>query len=559
MKVIETLTPYRQAFIRVGLLSLCINALMLMPSLYMLQIYDRVMLSRNELTLVMSSLLLLMVLGLVWILEVVRSRTLVRTGIRLDQSIAPPLFQSSLDAQLSRLQANPTQAFNDLTNVRQFLTGNGIFAFFDAPWFLIYVGVLFLLHPWLGWLGLFCAAILLCIAWISHRMTAGAARDVLETSTMANLDQQSKLRNAEVIEAMGMLPRLQASWWKRYEALALAQYRVDSNAHKMTAISKFFRYTQQSLSLGGGALLVIQGEISPGAMIVANMLMSRALQPLDLLVSTWRPLWSAVSAWQRVQQLLSSHPPERRGELTQVPFGRLDLQAVTAFAPGRDTPILNNVSLQIPAGHLLCVLGPSGSGKSTLARVMLGIWPHVQGEVLLDSAPLSQWRADTLGANLGYLPQEVELMDGTLAQNIARMGEVDSPRVIEAATTAGIHDMVLRFPKGYDSPAGEVGHLLSAGQRQRLALARALYGNPALLILDEPNAHLDEIGEMALLETLKALKSQGKTVILITHRMSVVQLADSLLVMRAGAVQHFGSRDTVLAELKNAATPAVSA
>jgi ATP-binding cassette subfamily C exporter for protease/lipase len=559
MKLLETLRPFRQAFVQVGLLSLCVNALMLMPSLYMLQIYDRVMLSRNELTLVMSSLLLLLVLGLVWVLEVVRSRILVRSGIRLDQSLSTPLFQASLDAQLTRVQANPTQVFNDLTNVRQFLTGNGVFAFFDAPWFVIYIGVLFLLHPWLGWLGLACAAVLLSLAWISHQMTAGAARDVLETSTMANLDQQSKLRNAEVIEAMGMLPRLQASWWKRYEALALAQYRVDGNAHTVTAISKFFRYTQQSLSLGAGALLVIQGEISPGAMIVANMLMSRALQPLDLLVSTWRPLWSALSAWTRVQQLLEAQPPQRRGDLTQVPFGRLDLQDVSAFAPGREQPILDHVSLQIPAGNLLCILGPSGSGKSTLARVMLGIWPHVRGEVLLDSAPLTQWRADTLGANMGYLPQDVELMDGTLAQNIARMGIVDSPRVIEAATTAGIHDMVLRFPKGYDSPAGEVGHLLSAGQRQRLALARSLYGNPAVLILDEPNAHLDEAGEMALLETLKTLKSQGKTVILITHRMSVVQLADSLLVLQAGRVQHVGSRDDVLAELKRTAAPAVSA
>ena len=542
----------RREFWVVGVFSLIVNALMLMPSLYMLQVYDRVMVSRSELTLLMSSLLLLAVLLLVCGVEVMRSRLLVRTGVRIDQALNPRLFRACFDAQLLRPSANPAQAFADLTHVRQFLTGNGVFAFFDAPWFVIYIGVLFLLHPLLGWLGLACAAALLAVAWLSQRQS-GAAQAALAAGVSVNDDQQSKLRNAELIEAMGMLPRLREAWWQRYQAHAAAQSKVDAAGHALMATSKFLRYTQQSLSLGAGAWLVIRGELSPGAMIVANMLMTRALQPLDLLVGTWRGLQSARSALGRVVDLLQAQARDADGALSQVPFGQLELRKVGATAPGREQAILRQVSLQIPAGALVCVLGPSGSGKSTLARVMLGIWPQVSGEVLLDSAPLAQWQRETLGRSLGYLPQDVELMEGTLAQNIARFGQIDSESVIAAARQAGIHDMVLRLPRGYDTPAGEAGSLLSAGQRQRLALARALYGNPSLLVLDEPNANLDEAGEQALLETVKLLKAQGKTVVLITHRLPIVEAADLLLLLRDGAVQDFGDRAEVLQRLRRPA------
>jgi ATP-binding cassette subfamily C exporter for protease/lipase len=460
------------------------------------------------------------------------------------------LFGAALEAQRHQLQNNPTQVFSDLTQIRQFLTGNGIFAFFDAPWFFVYLGVLFLLHPMLGWLGLGCAVVLICIAWLGHRMTAQPNKSVLEKSIVLNSDQLGKFRNAEVIHAMGMLENLRLQWWQRYQNQALAQGHLESMQHRLAAFSKFFRYTQQSLSLGMGALLVIQGELSPGAMIVGNMLMSRALQPLDLLVSSWRMMAAAQVSLTRVMNLLHAHPLRASGKLSQTPFGQFELRGLTVKVPGRTAPVLDNISLNLPAGRVICIIGPSASGKSSLVRALLGLWPQREGTLLLDSAPMDQWDAKLLGQHIGYLPQDVGLLDGTLAQNIARFGKLDPEKVAAAAKTAGIHHLLLSFPKGYDTPVGEAGHLLSAGQRQRLALARALYDKPAILVLDEPNSNLDEIGEQSLLESIRTLKQEQKTVLLISHRKSILELADLLLVMNAGRISHMGPAQQVMAQLQ---------
>ena len=542
-------TKTRSEFIAVGIYSLIINCLMLAPSIYMLQVYDRVMVSQSELTLLISTLLLVALLVLVGIMELLRSRLLVRAGIKLDQSLSPVLFSASLIAQRHKLQNNPAQVFSDLTQIRQFLTGNGIFAFFDAPWFFIYLGVLFLLHPMLGWLGVACAVVLLCIAWVGHRWSALPSKAVLEKSIVLNSDQFGKFRNAEVIQAMGMLENLRLQWWQRYRHQALAQGHLESLQHRLAAFSKFFRYTQQSLSLGLGALLVIQGELSPGAMIAGNMLMSRALQPLDLLVSSWRLMAAAQVSFLRVLGLLNAHPQSAPGKLSQTPFGQLELKDLTVKVPGRAEPILDNINLTLPAGRVICVVGPSASGKSSLVRAILDLWPQRQGSLLLDSAPMEHWNSQLLGQHIGYLPQDVGLLDGTLAQNIARFGKLDPEKVVTAAKAAGIHNLLLSFPKGYDTPVGEAGHLLSAGQRQRLALARALYGKPAIVILDEPNANLDEIGEQSLLDAIRTLKQENKTVLLITHRKPILELADLLLVMNAGRVSHYGQAQQVLTNL----------
>lgn len=549
----------RSEFLTVGIYSLIINCLMLAPSVYMLQVYDRVMVSQSELTLLVSTLLLVGLLALVGLIEWLRSRLLVRAGIKLDQSISPVLFSASLRAQQHKLQNNPAQIFSDLTQIRQFLTGNGVFAFFDAPWFFIYLGVLFLLHPMLGWLGLGCAAVLLCIAWAGHRLSALPNKTVLEKSVVLNSDQLGKFRNAEVIQAMGMLENLRRQWWQRYQNQAHAQGQLDSLQHRLAAFSKFFRYTQQSLSLGMGALLVIQGELSPGAMIVGNMLMSRALQPLDLLVSSWRMLAAAQVSLLRVVGLLNAHPPLAPGKLSQTPFGQLELKGLSVKVDGRAEPVLDNITLTLPAGRVICIVGPSASGKSSLIRAILGLWPQREGSLLLDSAPMEQWNAQLLGQHIGYLPQDVGLLDGTLAQNIARFGDLDPEQVVTAAKAAGIHHLLLSFPKGYDTPVGEAGHLLSAGQRQRLALARAMYGKPAIVVLDEPNANLDEVGEQSLLEAIKGLKEENKTVLLITHRKPILELADLLLVMSAGRVVHFGPTRQVLADLQGGKVGSLSA
>ena len=544
------------AFALAGVFSLLINSLMLGPSLYMLQIYDRVMPGQNQLTLLFSSLALLLVLAVLCFLEIGRSRLLVRLGMELDGTLAPRVLEASMDAQLPVLQRNPTQVLADLTVVRQFLTGNGVFALFDAPWFFIYVAVLFVVHPWLGWLALACALVLLGIALGSRMVTASVSRAASDAALAVGAEQQSTLRMAPVIHAMGMLLPLREAWSRRFADQTRAQERAESLEHRASAVSKFFRYTQQSLSLAGGAILVIRGEISPGAMIVTNLLMSRALAPLDLLVGTWRPLMQAQSAWSRIQQLLRDNPPRPPGTLVQDPHGRLELRQLSVQVPGRDAPVLQDIDLDIPAGSMVCVLGPSGSGKSSLVRVMLGLWPGHGGEVLLDGAALSRWQPQALGQCVGYLPQELDFLEGTVAQNISRFGEMDSEQVVAAARAAAVHEMVLRLPKGYQTPLGELGMRLSAGQKQRIGLARALYGGPRLVVLDEPDANLDDAGENALREALAALRAAGVTVVLVTHRPALVHTADLLLVMRQGRLAHCGPPKQVLAAQQ--AAPAVS-
>jgi ATP-binding cassette subfamily C exporter for protease/lipase len=313
------------------------------------------------------------------------------------------------------------------------------------------------------------------------------------------------------------------------------------------------------LALGAGALLVIDGQLSPGGMIAANVLMTRALAPIDQIVSGWRGFISAAAAFTRLEKLLQSFPQRDAVLSRSAPQGEIELRDVVATAPGRAAPILKNINLTLAKGKVLVVLGPSGSGKSTLARVLMGVWPDVAGAVLLDDVPLQSWDRVQLGSHVGYLPQDIELFEGTLAENIARFGKIDSTQVIAAARSAGLHDMILRFPKGYDTPIGEAGALLSGGQRQRIGLARAIYGDPALIVLDEPNANLDDAGEAALVKTVQDMKAKGKTVILITHRPGILAVADRLLLLQDGRVQAEGPRDAVLAALQAARTPAPAA
>jgi ATP-binding cassette subfamily C exporter for protease/lipase len=371
--------------------------------------------------------------------------------------------------------------------------------------------------------------------------------------TEANLYVQGKLRNAEVLESMGMVAHLKAHWARRHAQALHLGGQAQGVVHRVTAVSKFVRYTQQSLSLGAGALLVIDGQLSPGAMIAANVLMTRALAPIDMLVGTWRGFITARDAFQRLGGLLAAHP-ERDPALSRVPpTGHVKLRSVTATAPGRSKPILRDVSLDLPAGQVLVILGPSGSGKSTLARVLLGIWGDVRGEVLLDGRPVADWDRVELGPHVGYLPQDIELFEGSIAENIARFSDVDPEQVIAAARATGLHEMILRMPKGYDTPIGEAGGVLSGGQRQRVALARALYGAPKLVVLDEPNANLDDVGEAALARAVQQMRASGTTVVLVTHRPGAVALADRLLLLADGAVQAEGPRDAVLAAIRAAA------
>ena len=545
----RALWAFRREFFVVGLFSMVANLLMLTPTLYMLQVYDRVMLSGSDLTLLAVSLICLFLLGVMGTAEWFRSRLLVRVGVAIDQELSTRVFNASFEAYLNQTSAHPSRAFSDLIQVRQFLTGQGVFAFFDAPWTPIYIGVLFLLSPWLGALAILFALVQGFIGWFGHRHTLEPSEAAGKAFGDAQAYFQGKLQNLEVVESMGMTHNLRRQWEKKHATYMEQNDHAQALSHRIVAWSKFIRYSQQSLVLGAGALLVIDGQMTVGAMIASNVLMGRALGPIDQIVSTWRTVASVKAAFLRLERLIEEYP-ERDPALRRVaPTGSVAIREVVATAEGRIAPILKGISARFEPGTVTAILGPSGSGKSTLARVLVGIWPSVQGEVLLDALPMNSWDRTELGPYLGYLPQDIELFDGTLAENIARFGDVDAERVIAAAQCTGLHEMILRFPKGYDTPIGEAGHLLSGGQRQRIALARAVYGEPCLIVLDEPNANLDDAGEQALMQAIRELKAKGKTIVLITHRPNALGVADRIVLLADGRIQAQGPRDEVLASV----------
>lgn len=555
------LGKFRRELWVVGIFSMVANLMMLAPTLYMLQVFDRVLSSRSELTLVVLSLVTLFLFAVMAFAEWSRSRVLVRVGVRMNDLLSVRVFRASFDAHLRRPGMQPARPLNDLTELRQFLTGSGTIAFFDAPWTPIYLAVLFFLHPMLGWSAIAFALVQAAMAYWGHRRSLEPAQALSRAQMQSVAQVQAKLRTSEAVEAMGMLESLRQRW-QSYQDGYLQQHAITHGSqHRVTAVSKWVRYAQQSLALGMGALLVIDGELSAGAMIAANVLTTRALAPIDMLVGSWRGFLSARQAYQRLSTLLDEFDGE------QSPFQKLPAQGlvrmehVVAGAPNADReqpPILRGVSLALPPGTVTVIMGPSGSGKSSLARVLLGVWPAGSGTVWWGERPMDAWSHEELGPLIGYLPQDVELFEGSIAENIARLGEVDSAQVIAAAKTAGLHDALLRFPKGYDTPVGMAGGILSGGQRQRLGLARALYGQPALIVLDEPNANLDDVGETALLQAVVQMSARGAAVVLISHRTGVLKVADNVVVMRAGQIVHSGPRDDVLKAVSAANAAAAS-
>jgi len=549
----------RRVFLTVGGFSLVINLLMLVPSLYMLQVYDRVLTSRSESTLLMLTLLTLGLLGLMAGLEWVRSRLLVRAGSMLDAELNSRIYNAAFEANLRGAGTNAGQAITDLTAVRQFVTGNGVFAFFDAPWFPVYLAVVFLIHPWLGIFAVCGAVVLIFLALANQWATRGLLAQANTASVQSNNDATNNLRNAEVIHAMGMLSNLRTRWYDKYGKVIALQGLASDRAGTITSITKFVRISQQSLILGLGALLAIEGKITPGGMIVSSILMGRALAPVEMLIGVWNQFLTARSAYDRLERLLKEFPARPESMPLPPPQGHVAFENVLAGAPGTQVPILKGVSFALEPGTILGVIGPTASGKSTLARLLVGVWPTVAGKVRLDGADVYAWDKEQLGNYIGYLPQDIELFGGTIAENIARFGEIDADKVIEAARQAGVHELILRFPNGYDTPIGNAGSFLSGGQRQRIALARALYGGPAFVVLDEPNSNLDEAGEAALVQAVQAQKAAGHTMVIITHRTSILSAVDKLLLLRDGTVQAFGPRQQVLEALTRAAQAAVSA
>ena len=538
------------SFISVGIFSLFVNALMLVPTFYMLQVYGRVVTSGSISTLVMLTIIMSVLVITMGSLEWVRSRIMVRVSTKLDVLLSRDVYKASFKRSLESGGMDASaQSLNDLTGLRQFLTGNGLFAFFDAPWLPIYIAVMFMFHPWYGWVAIGSALVLLFLAYMNEKMTGKALGQANKENIAATLYTTKNLRNAEVIESMGMLNTLMHRWGMRQKNVLILQSQASDKGGIVSAISKTFRMLIQSLILGLGAYLAVNHEISPGLVIAGSVLLGRALAPIDLIIGSWKGFIAARSQYDRLNDTLDKLHAEPERMALPAPQGHVLVENLIVCPPGSKTPILRGISFGVPAGSVVGIIGPSASGKSTLARALMGVWVPQNGVVRLDGADISNWDKDQLGPYMGYLPQDIELFEGTISENISRFTDVDPEKVVGAAKTAGVHEMILLLPDGYDTVIGSEGVNLSGGQRQRVGLARAIYGSPRLILLDEPNSNLDEVGERALASAIQELKLTGATIFVITHRTTILSQLDRLLVMSAGGVSMYGPRDQVMEEL----------
>jgi len=539
------------SFISVGIFSLFVNALMLVPTFYMLQVYGRVVTSGSLSTLAMLTIIMTILVVTMGSLEWIRSRIMVRVSTKLDVLLSRHVYKASFKRALESGGMDASaQSLNDLTGLRQFMTGNGLFAFFDAPWLPIYIAVMFMFHPWYGWVAIGSALILLFLAYVNEKMTGKALGQANKENISATLYTTKNLRNAEVIESMGMLNTLMGRWSVRQRNVLLLQSQASDKGGIVSSISKTFRMLIQSLILGLGAYLAVNHEISPGLVIAGSVLLGRALAPIDLIIGSWKGFIAARSQYDRLNTTLDKLQAEPERMALPAPQGNVVVENLIMSAPGSKTPILRGLSFGVPAGCVVGIIGPSASGKSTLARALMGVWVPQNGVVRLDGADISNWDKEHLGPYLGYLPQDIELFEGSISENIARFAEVDAELVVKAAKTAGVHEMILLLPSGYDTVIGSEGVNLSGGQRQRIGLARAIYGTPRLILLDEPNSNLDEVGERALAAAIQELKQTGATIFVITHRTTILSQLDRLLVMNAGSIGLYGPRDQVMEELK---------
>jgi ATP-binding cassette, subfamily C, type I secretion system permease/ATPase len=539
----------RGYFWAAGLFSAGVNILYLASPIYMLQVYDRVVPSGSIPTLVMLTLALSLALAVMAALDFVRAQILIRAGARLDRVLSERVMAAMVRQANAAPGAGRSQALRDLDTFRQFITGSSFYALFDAPWAPLYIAVIALLHPLLGGLALAFAVILLSLALLNERLTGRMLAEAGEAASRSYAFTEASLRNSHVIDAMGMQEGLLARWSVDRNLLLGAQARASDRGAALLSLIRFLRLAMQSLILGAGAYLVINRDATGGIMFAGMFLLARALTPIDQVVGTWRQLVAARTAYRRIERLLVAHPPAPASITLPRPKGKLAAQSACLYLPGSSRPILHDINFMLEPGEALGIIGPSGAGKSTLARLILGIQAPSAGVVRLDGAGVAQWNRAEFGRYVGYLPQEIELFADTVAANIARFVDGKDEAVIAAAMLAGAHEMILTLPRGYQTPVGEGGANLSGGHRQRIALARALYGHPSLVVLDEPSSNLDIEGDIALANCLAQLKEMGRTVIIISHRPATLNLVDKILLLQAGTVRLFGPRLEVLAKL----------
>jgi len=542
----EFASQFRAYFLYAGFFSLIINVLMLAPALFMLQVFDRVVSSRSGETLIMLFVLTLLALFFMAFLDTIRTRLLTRAAIRLEKLLGPRVLASML-RKSAHANSSPAQyGLRDINALRGFLTGPGIIAIFDAPWVPLFIVVIYLFHPTLGVVALLGALLLLGLAVLNERLSRRSLAAMQTDARIAGRFVDQTLGNAEVVGALGMADNVTQDWREMSEKVLKSQFEATQVGSLLTSTTRFLRQILQVIMLAVGAWLTIEQLSTPGIMIAATIVLGRALAPVESLIAGWKSLVDARGAYGRLSQLIASEAKAPDPMKLPPPKGILTVENVVFGFRGQDLPIIRRVSLAVQPGTSLGIVGPSAAGKSTLARLIVGVWQPIAGAVRLDGADIRSWPRERLGPYIGYLPQNVEIFAGTVSANIARLGHVNSEAVIKAATRANAHEMILALPQGYDTLVGEGGALLSAGQRQRLALARALYGNPKLVVLDEPNSNLDHAGEAALAEAVRQLRADRVTLVVISHRLPLLATMDKVMVLMQGSVKKYGTLAEVL-------------
>jgi ATP-binding cassette, subfamily C, bacterial exporter for protease/lipase len=547
-------SPIKPALYKAVGFSLIISLLALAPTVYMLEVYDRVVNSRSGITLVMLTVVVVLMYAVMEVLEKIRGSMLRAAGVQLDDKLSERVYNAMFQGFMKRQIAVSMQVMNDLRTVREFLGNPAFTAMMEAPMALVALILIFAINPYLGWAAVVGAIAQMSVAWLNERAIRKPLNEANRSASAAQQFADASLRNAHVMESMGMLDAVHARWQKRQAEFLGHQAQASEGAGLWTAMSKMIQQLMGSLLLGFAAWLLLKNELNGGGgmMIIASVLGGRVLAPLAQVVAQWNAVVNVRSSWGRLEALLSQIPAKPEAMPLPAPKGFLTVEALVAGAPGQQVPIVRGVQFAVQPGEVLAVVGPSASGKTTLAKLLVGLWPAISGKVRLDGADIHTWEKAEVGPYLGYLPQGVELLEGTLAENIARFGDVDMVQVEAAARLVGVHELIMSLPKGYNSPVGRDGAMLSGGQRQRVGLARALYGRPVFVVLDEPNSSLDEAGDAALAKAILALKQLGTTFVIMTHRSSILGVADKMLLMREGAQQAFGPRDEVLAALQKA-------
>lgn len=555
----EFLAQFRAHFVAAAFFSLVINVLMLAPALFMLQVFDRVVSSRSVETLVMLFILTLVALLVMSYLDAIRARLLARAGIKLEKLLGPRVLAGMLRQSARSNRAQSMHGLRDINALRTFLTGPGTVAIFDAPWVPLFIGLIYLFHPLLGSVALGGALLLLALTVLNERLSRRSIESMQTDARLAGRFVDQSLGNAEVVGALGMVDNVTADWSEKSQKVLQSQFEANQIGSFLSSTTRFLRQMLQVVMLAAGAWLTIEQASTPGVMIAATIILGRALAPVESLIAGWKSLVEARGAYQRLAKVIESEPLAPDQMDLPAPKGALSVENLLFAFRGQELPIIRRISFQLAAGESLAIIGPSAAGKSTLARLLVGVWHPMSGAVRLDGADIRSWPRERLGPHIGYLPQNVEIFAGTVAENIARLGQVDSEEVIKAATRANAHEMILALPQGYDTPVGEGGMLLSAGQRQRLALARALYGNPRLVVLDEPNSNLDSKGEAALADCIRMLKSEGVTLVAITHRLPLVSAMDKVMVLMHGTIEKFGTLAEVMPRTSQPATDSATA